>query len=325
MKPAQQCRGGFNMIPDMGDIHTVLNLYGISGITGIERLSSGYANENYKVTAQKGVFLYRVCIQQDDIEKIRYEIRVLSALQKTGFPAAYPVPRTDGGFISDSARGRVVVYDFVEGEEPRIDEETAEEIGKHIALLNRFPADETYSRKNTIHMEACLDLINRFKSAPFQYPEIYSYFKGQTDYLIKPLAVTLPRGLIHGDVFPDNTIFSNGRLAALIDFEEVCVDTLLMEIGMSANGFCFIDNRLEPELLASLLSAYHSVRPISAKESHLLYHYIQWAAHGTLSWHLRYALLYRENPRQLDRVTELMERVERLRRSKPPQIKGMNL
>lgn len=45
----------------------------------------------------------------------------------------------------------------------------------------------------------------------------------------------------------------------------------------------------------------------------LLPYYVQWAAHGTIYWHLRNNLLYTKNDIQLKRVEELMNRVTTLK------------
>ena len=177
--------------------------------------------------------------------------------------------------------------------EPELNHQTAGEIATCLAKLNNFKSFGKYPRKNVIHMDYCFELIEQFKTAPFQYPEIYAYFEDQTEYLLKPVSQTLPIGLIHGDVFPDNTLFQNGRLLALIDFEEACVDKLLMEIGMCINGFCFVNNCLDLSLMETFLFNYNQIRKITKKEWELIYIYIQWAAHGMISWHLRHFLIYK--------------------------------
>lgn len=303
------------------EIQSVLSRYGIKNVTRITPLSKGFANRNYKVRTQDENFLYRVCTQQENMAHIRYEIRILSELAKMNFPTARLIPRKDGAFLSESAEGWVLLYEFIDGSEPAVNRRSAAEIGHYIARLNLFPDYENYPRENVIQPAACFELIREFKTAPSQYPDIYAYFEDQTHELVPRLSENLPKGLIHGDVFPDNTLFKNGRLAALIDFEEVCTDVLLMEIAMCINGFCFVDNRLDASLVQALLDAYHKVRPITEPEFERLYDYIRWTAHGMISWHLRFFLIHRENDRQLARVNELVERMKILQSSPEPKIK----
>ena len=312
------------MVADIHEIRKICRLYGIKEVADAKLLASGFANRNFKIKTEKGNFFYRVCTQQEDVKNIIYEVDIFLELKKINFPTAYPIPAKDGNFISDSKGGKVLIYEFKEGSEPELNHQTAGEIAKCVAKLNSFKGFEKYPRKNIIHLDNCFELIEMFKTAPFQYPEIYTYFKEQTEFLVKPISETLPKGLIHGDVFPDNTIFKNGKLSALIDFEEVCVDNLLMEIGMCINGFCFINNKLNLSLMKTFLFEYNQIRQMTEKEWELLYYYIQWGAHGMLSWHLRYFLIYRENPKQLARVNQLMKRVKILRQNRLPEFKRPN-
>jgi len=312
------------LLANIDEINRVCKLYGIKEVVNTKLLTKGFANRNYKIKTEKGNFFYRVCTQQEDLKNIIYEVNILLELKTINFPTAYPIPKKDGSFISDSKNGKVLIYEFKEGLEPELNHQTAGEIARCLAKLNSYKGFEKYPRKNVVHMDYCFELIEQFKTAPFQYPEIYAYFEDQTKYLLKPVSQILPIGLIHGDVFPDNTLFQNGRLSALIDFEEACVDKLLMEIGMCINGFCFVNNCLDLSLMETFLFKYNQIRQITQKEWELLYIYIQWAAHGMISWHLRHFLIYNENLKQLARVNELMERVKRLRKNQLPKIKRPN-
>ncbi len=287
------------MVLNIGEISKICVLYGIKEVINAKLLTRGFANHNYKVKTEKGSFFYRVCTQQEDVKNIIYEVDILLELKKINFPTAYLIPKKDGSYICDSKDGKVLIYEFKEGSQPELNHQTTGQIAKCLARLNNFKDFEKYPRKNIIHIDYCFELIEQFKTAPFQYPEIYEYFEDQTEYLVKPVTEILPRGLIHGDVFPDNTIFTNGILSALIDFEEVCVDNLLMEIGMCINGFCFVNNTLDLSLMETFLFKYNQIRQITEKEWELLYDYIQWAAHGMLSWHLRYFLIYKKTQSSL--------------------------
>jgi homoserine kinase type II len=302
----------------INEINRTCKHYDIGKVSSAKLLASGFANQNYKIETEKGKFFYRVCTQQEDVNNIVYEVNILSELKKLNFPTAYLIPRKDGSYMSDSKDGKVLIYEFKDGSEPELNNKTVSEIAKYAATLNNFKGFEKYPRKNVILLDHCFELIQSFKTAPLKYPEIFPYFEEQTNYLIKPLSEKLSIGLIHGDIFPDNTLFNDDRLSAIIDFEEICVDKLLMEIGMCINGFCFVNNELDIGLMETFIIEYNRVREITDKELELLYYYIQWAAHGMISWHLRYYLIYKENLQQLDRVNELMERVKILRQNKLP-------
>ena len=213
----------------------------------------------------------------------------------------------------ETDHGKVMVYEFKPGHEPDLNPKTVAEIARALAGLNSFAEWEKFPRRNVITIEACLELIPKLRHAPLQYPDIYDYFEAQTLFLREFIEEDLPKGIIHGDCFPDNTIYQGDRLIAIVDFEEACSDHLLMEVGMTINGFCVANNRIDESLMKTFLREYDNLRPLSEKEWQLLPYYIQWAAHGMLSWHLRHYLMFRENPKQLKRVVELMNRVKVMR------------
>ena len=293
-------------------IKIILEDYDIGDVIKYQKMPQGFANRNYKITTSKGNYLIRINVQQD-LSSINYEIRVLRELKQIDFSTAYPIIRKDGGCITELDTENVVIYDFIEGAIPRINAKTVEEIASASARLNSIPNWQNFEKKNSINIDNCFDLIKKFNSAKHKYPKIFEYFIEQTKFLEKYLRSSVPQGLIHADIFPDNTIFNGDKLAAIIDFEDVCTDDLIFEMGMAINGFCFINNELNDRLLKVFISNYNKVRPLSKTELELLPIYIQWSAHGMVSWHLQ-RLMECKHERQLVRTIELMERVKRIKK-----------
>ncbi len=304
----------------MNQIRNGCDQFNLSGLQSAIPLSDGFANLNYKIRTDQGDFLYRVCLQQSNVELIHWEIELLLSLQQFDFPTAYMLASKEGDYLIDTDHGKVMIYEFKNGHKPLLNPNTVAEIAKPLAWLNLLPDWEKFPRKNVINMDDCMDLIEKFRDAPMQYPEVYTYFEDQTLFLKPFVQKGLPKGIIHGDCFPDNTIFQGDSLVAIIDFEEACVDHLLMEIGMTINGFCFVDNQMDPILMNIFLKEYNTIRPLTQEEIELLPHYIQWSAHGMISWHLRNYLIYKRNHKQVKRVMELMNRVKTLRKTRMPKI-----
>lgn len=304
----------------MEQIRKGCDQFNLSGLQSAIPLSTGFANQNYKIRTDQGDFFYRVCLQQSNPAFIHWEIELLLSLRQFDFPTAYMLASKEGDYLIDTDHGKVMIYEFKKGHEPILNPNTVGEIARALARLNLFTDWDKFSRKNVINMDNCMGLIKKFKDAPVQYPEVYTYFEDQTLFLKSFVRKDLPKGIIHGDCFPDNTIFQGDRLVAIIDFEEACVDQLLMEIAMAINGFCFVDNQMDPLLMNVFLREYNTIRPLTPEELELLPHYIQWAAHGMISWHLRHYLIYKKNDKQLERVMELMHRVKTLRDTQIPKI-----
>lgn len=89
----------------------------------------------------------------------------------------------------------------------------------------------------------------------------------------------LPRGVIHGDLFRDNTLFLNGELSGIIDFYHACEDFLVLDIAICVNDWCFAQgSEFSEEKRRSVIEGYNQVRPLTATELEMLGMFQRYAA-----------------------------------------------
>ncbi len=95
-----------------------------------------------------------------------------------------------------------------------------------------------------------------------------------------PRAAELPTGLIHGDLFHDNVLFTGYDITGVIDFYNACTDWLLYDLAVTVNDWCNMprDVEFDPMRLDALLRAYAKVRPFTAAEKELWPLVLQLAA-----------------------------------------------
>ena len=298
--------------PVLEEARVLAKSYGLGEVVSLRPLPEGYANTNYALETASGTFLYRICRQKSESDIVD-ELKVLERLETRGFRAAYPIRREDGELISTTPSGTVVLYGFIEGEEPGLTPETAAEAAGALAELHGIEPPEGFDKTNFVQLANSQELASRFGESVHGDRQILGRFLDETARLRDLLGdEPLPGGLIHADLFPENTIFRENRLEAIIDFEECCIDSFLFDVGTTINGFCFIDNSLEPGLLGRFLADYNSVRAFDKTERSLLPASIHWGAHGQICWHLD-LLSGRDYARSRDRVHELLDRLEALR------------
>lgn len=89
-----------------------------------------------------------------------------------------------------------------------------------------------------------------------------------------------PRGFIHSDLFRDNTLFDGDQLNGILDFYELNHDELLFDIAITLNDFCteYPDVALNENKAIAFLSAYETIRPLTADERSCLELYLAMAA-----------------------------------------------
>lgn len=294
------------------DYQRILDRYGLGILTEIMPLKQGYANDNTLLITDQCKVLYRICKQQP-ARLLAYEVRLMDLLKANRLKIAYPIADLEEEYIQSSKEGLVMLYEFKDGNEPPLSEATVQQIANEIGRLSTLNYPNHLVKKNAIHIEHCMSLLAQFEQCKNLMTDVFAYFTEQTNYLVENLDSSLPLGLVHGDVFPNNTIFQGNHLEAIIDFEEACTDHLLFDVAMTINGFCFKNNELQMDLLLAFLTAYQVQRPLRSAEWEQLPLYLQWTSHGMLSWHLKNDLIHTPNEEQLARVQELMQRTQWIR------------
>lgn len=82
---------------------------------------------------------------------------------------------------------------------------------------------------------------------------------------------SLPKGVIHADLFPDNVLFLGDKLSGLIDFYFACNDMLAFDIAICLNAWCFEpDHSFNVTKARAFLNAYTRERKLTAAEQDAL-------------------------------------------------------
>lgn len=109
-------------------------------------------------------------------------------------------------------------------------------------------------------------------TAPTCSPAAISQFKSyQTAIQELPQQLAqCPQGWVHGDLFPDNALFTNGQLSGVIDFNNACTDSLLLDLCITLNAWSSLGIKTScKHRFNAMLSAYTAVRPLTALEESL--------------------------------------------------------
>ena len=301
-------------------IHAAIEACRLGSINNITGLPLGFSNINFRTDTDQGTYLARLCRTQP-VARIQDEIHFLSSIRSSGFPASYPIERAEGNSITHVEDEMVMIYQFIEGEEPAVTPENARQVGEAIGLLSTLDVPAGYSSRSLSDLEEAKEFLLTQSDKLQKYPEFQAQFQQETREIESFLQIELPRGFVHADAFPDNTIFRDGKLVALIDFEDSCVDALLFDVGMTLLGFGYHDGHPDPDRISALLEGYQSRRTLTPLEMESLPMMVRWCAHGMTFWHLQ---KYIQNPtdRQQRRISELQLMIQRLHGEDGQKIKA---
>ncbi|MFC5406394.1 phosphotransferase [Cohnella soli] len=240
---------------------TILLNYFPDGHWTIEEGDSGWNNTTRYVEAGGQRWVLRVYDTHKEIEKVRFEHKVLLALSELELPYRVPKPvlAANGETmirLTDGSGKLACLFAFVEGERPEEgDPEAAFQLGRASGQLSRAlcgldvglqPSYPPYYEMDAAHPSSASNAVQDFCLQP---PELFSHLAGPLARISEQLVQFrsllselrgLPHQLIHGDINCSNALAGrngSGRLAAILDFEFATWDVRAMEFAVLVAGY----------------------------------------------------------------------------------------
>ena len=133
----------------------------------------------------------------------------------------------------------------------------------------------------------------------------------ETHLLKQRIPMGLPCGIIHGDLYPDNVIGREGEVLALLDFEDICIESFAMDLVTTYVGFGWKDGLPIPELWDALLAGYESVRPLTEVERAALPDLHRFAVLAVAAWRYWQFVIHVPGTEHTNRYVEMAERLDK--------------
>ena len=286
--------------------------FDLGKIRQLEALShQGYSNFNARLETDLGAYVLRRYTEQPE-EKINHELRLIDWLKVQGLPVVPPLRDPDGRARCTSNQegsSRWIVFPFVEGEEPVPQPAVAHTMGEIVARLHQLPGLpwENKDYDNLLSLQNTLGIAESLRGTRTSSARDFLQLMERLAPELQDLS--LPSGLVHGDLFPDNTIFRRNNLIAVLDWEEACVDHYLFDLAMTIHGFCYINEEWHSNLARSFLAGYEADRSLEPDERKSLPLFLRWTPLAMAGWHLhRHSIA--PNPRQAERIDQLLRRAQ---------------
>jgi homoserine kinase type II len=251
----------------------ILSLYGRTCVLKLTPLSLGISNSNYRVDLQNESVLLKISNDKNQVQ-LAEEQAILLYLNQRGYPYSLkPFALTSGELVYTFGEYFGVLYPFVEGIPPGPSDYTCQEVGVALAKLHSLKHDLEGLKHLRSHEAVgfgAQEILNYAHShtCPPDYKEAFQYFF--PDELKGFLNAKLEKGIIHGDLYYDNTLFDNNHLRTVLDFEQAGLGEYLLDLGISLSGTCLEKGRIITPLVNSYLQGYEAIRPLSIEEKKYL-------------------------------------------------------
>jgi homoserine kinase type II len=262
-----------------------LIMYELGELVQFTPITQGIENSNYfiEISDQSISTEYVLTIAEDiSFDDMPFFNDLMTQIHHRGLPVPHPLQTLDGMTGTIFCGKPTSLVERLPGHHPTdITPEYCLQIGTALAELHESakglkrnranPYGHTWVNQTLEFVTARLDgptsalLANIAK----QYQQLESASHGEQ----------LPKGIIHGDLFRDNTLFLDGELSGIIDFYHACEDFLVLDIAICLNDWC-LDNNVGffEERRNALLQGYNQIRVLTATEQDMLVMFQRYAA-----------------------------------------------
>jgi len=251
-------------------------LYGLD-VADAAGILAGSVNTNVALTLAGGGRAFLRVYEEQTLTTAAGEARLLAHLAAHGVltPRPLPLAATPDAFIAEHAGKPVAVFPWVGGAslcQARVTADAAAQVGAALARVHLAAASFSAppSRFGPAELRARLDGVRALPDLP---PELSSVVDGLWARLDRFAARSPGRdgaGLVHGDLFRDNVLWEEGRIAALLDFESASHESYAFDLMVTLLAWCFGDG-LDRALARAMARAYAAVRPLPEAEAERLH------------------------------------------------------
>jgi homoserine kinase type II len=255
--------------PTEKDVNQILSLYGFEKLKSFKPLGHGISNSNFKVELENRNILLKISDDKGETD-ILDEINLLNFLKSKKFPfSIYPIKRPNGEFIYHYKNKVGVIFEFIEGKIPQINDVICQKIGQALGLLHQIKGKESLRSYESVGFGP-LKILNYLdqKSCPEDFKKIFQEIF--PDNLKNYLSQKFEEGFIHGDLYFDNTLFDNGDLKVILDFEQAGIGPYILDLGISISGSCLKDGKIYKKLMTSYILGYETNRKLAKEEKTFL-------------------------------------------------------
>jgi homoserine kinase type II len=246
--------------------------YGLD-VAAARPIVAGSVNTNVDLSLAGGGHAFLRVYEEQTLATAAGEARLLAHLAGRGVATPRPLALANDPerFIAEHAGKPVAVFPWVEGEilcQARVTPGAAAQVGEALAAVHLAGASfqgAPPSRFGPARLEGRIRDLRAMSLPPDLAAEV-----SRLGARLERYAARSPEGggvgLVHGDLFRDNVLWKDGRIAALLDFESASHESYPFDLMVTILAWCFGD-RLDPALARAMAGGYARVRPVPEAEA----------------------------------------------------------
>jgi homoserine kinase type II len=237
----------------------------------------GAVNTGYHVWTGGHRFFLRVNETGSEADG-RFEAEVQQYLHQARFPVPELRVALDGRPWVEVAGRRAMLFAYAPGEElppAAIGPEQCRRVGEQLGRLHELGAGFAAARPNPYGRAWVAEALRALDPTD---PEARAVLPLLRDELAFAQGLPgAPRGLVHGDAFPDNVLWIGDQVSAILDWEMSGIDPFAYDLGVAVNAWCFAGS-FQADRARALLAGYTARRKLEPETAEALYAWSRFAA-----------------------------------------------
>lgn len=251
------------------DLTDFLATYDVGDLLSCKGIAEGVENTNYLIHTSAGPHILTLYEKRVAREDLPYFLGLMEHLSSAGITCPLPVRDREGEMLRELAGRPAAIITFLEGvwlRNPR--PEHCGALGEALARMHIAGQNFPQTRTNALSAVSWRPLYDSFgKEADTIARDLSSEIEQEISTLEQSWPDSLPVGVIHADLFPDNVFFLSDQISGFIDFYFACNDMLAYDVAICLNAWCFEkDNSFNITKARALLAAYNQIRPLTSEE-----------------------------------------------------------
>jgi homoserine kinase type II len=247
--------------------------YSIKDLKELIEIPQGVENTNYILVTKNKKFILTLYENRVSYGDLPFFINLMVALNHKNIECPNPVKMKNGSYTELLNNKHAAIFSFLPGKSTiAIKNEHCFLVGQTLANIHLKTTDLSLYRENTLSIKYWSDLLNLINKTPRDTDDkLYMDISNEYDFLMNNWPSDLPRGIIHGDLFPDNIFFQNNKLTGVIDFYFACDEFYIFDIAICINAWCFeSDYSFNITKASHLLKGYTSLKNLTENEVQFL-------------------------------------------------------
>ncbi|MEO1956500.1 MAG: homoserine kinase [Methylophilaceae bacterium] len=247
------------------EVQDFLQDFSTGEVTELKGIASGITNTNYFVITETSRYVLTI-FEANTIDELPYFVDLMAHLAEHNIPCPEPIADKHGVALQEIKGKPALLVSCLQGRDvSEPDAAQCAQVGRMLAHMHlagdAFGQQSNNQRDAAWRSNTAAQVMGKVSADERVLLQQVLAFQDNLDL------DSLPRGVIHGDLFRDNVLFDGAALGGVIDFYYACHDVLAYDAAIAVNDWCLTESGgFDEPRLNAFMQSYTEVRPFNEGE-----------------------------------------------------------